>query len=52
MLVCMTYVMQWVLSANVAHSEKLQRHNIFQIFFVIQDCRVRTIIDEEVATIW
>jgi hypothetical protein len=35
----------WVLSANVDHSEKLQRHNLFQIFFVIKDCHVRTIID-------
>jgi hypothetical protein len=26
-------------------SEKLQRHNLFQIFFVVKDCRVRTIID-------
>jgi hypothetical protein len=26
-------------------SEKLQRHNLFQIFFIIKDCRVRTIID-------
>jgi gentisate 1,2-dioxygenase len=42
-----TYVMQWVLCANVDHSEKLQRHNLFQIFFVIKDCRVHTIIDGE-----
>jgi hypothetical protein len=41
-----TYVMQWVLSAHVDQSEKLQRHNMFQIFFVVKDCRVRTIIDE------
>jgi hypothetical protein len=40
-----TNVMQWVLSAHVDLSEKLQRHNLFQIFFVIKDCRVRTIID-------
>jgi hypothetical protein len=26
-------------------SEKLQRHNMFQIFFVIKDCCVHTIID-------
>jgi hypothetical protein len=38
-------VVQWVLSAQVDTSEKLQRHNLFQIFFVIKDCRVRTIID-------
>jgi hypothetical protein len=40
-----TYVVQRVLSAQVDTSEKLQRHNLFQIFFVIKDCRVRTIID-------
>jgi hypothetical protein len=40
-----TYVMSRVLSAHVDHSEKLQRHNIFQIFFIIKDCRVHTIID-------
>jgi hypothetical protein len=37
--------MQRVLSTNVDHSEKLQRYNLFQIFFIIKDCRVRTIID-------
>jgi hypothetical protein len=40
-----TYVVQWVLSANLDHSEKLQRHNLFQIFFIVKDCRVHTIID-------
>jgi hypothetical protein len=40
-----TYVVQWVLSAQVDTSEKLQRHNLFQIFFIVKDCRVRTIID-------
>jgi hypothetical protein len=40
-----TYMVQWVLSAQVDTSEKLQRHNLFQIFFIIKDCRVRTIID-------
>jgi hypothetical protein len=40
-----TYVMQRVLSAHVEQSEKLQRHNLFQIFFVINDCRIRAIID-------
>jgi hypothetical protein len=38
-------VVQWVLSAQVDTSEKLQCHNLFQIFFIIKDCRVRTIID-------
>jgi hypothetical protein len=40
------YVVQRVLSAQVDTSEKLQRHNLFQIFFIIKDYRVRTIIDE------
>jgi hypothetical protein len=40
-----TYVVQRVLSAQVDTSEKLQRHNLFSIFFVIKDCRVCTIID-------
>jgi hypothetical protein len=39
-------VVQRVLSAQVDTSEKLQHHNLFQIFFVVKDCRVRTIIDE------
>jgi hypothetical protein len=39
--------MGWVKnnSAQVDTSEKLQRHNLFQIFCVIKDCRIRTIID-------
>jgi hypothetical protein len=41
-----TYVVQLVLSAQVDTSEKLQRHNLFQIFFIVKDCRVCTIIDE------
>jgi hypothetical protein len=40
-----TYVVQRVLSAQVDTSEKLQWHNLFQIFFVVKDCRARTIID-------
>jgi hypothetical protein len=40
-----TYVVHRVLSAQVDTSEKLQRHNLFQIFFVIKDCRVCIIID-------
>jgi hypothetical protein len=40
-----TYVVQRVLSAQVDNSENLQRHNLFQIFFVVKDYRVRTIID-------
>jgi hypothetical protein len=40
-----TYVVQWGLSAQVDTLEKLQHHNLFQIFFVVKDCCVRTIID-------
>jgi hypothetical protein len=40
-----TYVVQRVLSAQVDTSEKHQRHNLFQIFFIVKDCHVRTIID-------
>jgi hypothetical protein len=40
-----TYVVQRVLSAQVDTSEKLQHHNLFQIFFIMKDCRVCTIID-------
>jgi hypothetical protein len=40
-----TYVVQRVLSAQVDTSKKLQRHNLFQIFFIVKDYRVRTIID-------
>jgi hypothetical protein len=40
-----TYVVHWVLSARVDTSEKLQRRNLFQILFIVKDCRVRTIID-------
>jgi hypothetical protein len=40
-----TYVAKRVWSAQVDTSEKLQHHNLFQIFFVIKYYRVRTIID-------
>jgi hypothetical protein len=40
-----TYVVQRGLSAQVDTSEKLQCHNLFQIFFVIKDYRIRTIIN-------
>jgi hypothetical protein len=33
------------LSAHMDQSEKLQRHNLFQIFFIVKDYRVHTIID-------
>jgi hypothetical protein len=40
-----TYVVQRVLSAQVDTLEKLQCHNLYQIFFVVKDCRICTIID-------
>jgi hypothetical protein len=40
-----TYVVQQVLSAHVDTSEKLQRHNLFQICFIVKDYRAHTIID-------
>jgi hypothetical protein len=40
-----TYVVQWVLSAQVDNSNKLQRHNLFQMFLIINNCRIHTIID-------
>jgi hypothetical protein len=40
-----TYLVQRVLSGQVDTSKKLQRHNLFQIFFIIKDYRVRTIND-------
>jgi hypothetical protein len=40
-----TYVVQRILSAQVDTLEKLERHNLFQIFFIIKDCRVCTIIN-------
>jgi hypothetical protein len=33
------------LNAQVDTSEKLQCYNLFQIFFIVKDCRVHTIID-------
>jgi hypothetical protein len=40
-----TYVVQWVLSAQVDNSGKLQRHNLFQMLLIVKDCCVHTIID-------
>jgi hypothetical protein len=39
-------LVQRVLSTQLDHEpEKLQRHNLFNMFLIIKDCRVRTIID-------
>ncbi|WVZ80957.1 hypothetical protein U9M48_028390 [Paspalum notatum var. saurae] len=46
-----TYVVQRVLSAQVEHEDKLQRHNLFQIYFIVNKCRVRTIIDGKKITL-
>ncbi|WVZ62833.1 hypothetical protein U9M48_012533 [Paspalum notatum var. saurae] len=46
-----TYVVQRVLSAQVEHEDKLQWHNLFQIYFIINKCRVRTIIDGKKITL-
>jgi ribosomal protein L31 len=40
-----TYVVQQVLSAQVDNFDKLQCHNLFQMFLIVKDCHVRTIID-------
>jgi hypothetical protein len=42
----MNIIVQRVLSTQIQPSEKLQRHNLFQIFFVIKNRRARVIIDE------
>ena len=41
----MNVIVQRVLSTQIQPSEKLQRHNLFQIFFVIKNRRARVIID-------
>ena len=38
-------IVQWVLSTQIEQAQELQRHNLFQIYFVVQDRRVRVIID-------
>jgi hypothetical protein len=41
----MNIIVQRVLSTQIQPSEKLQRHNLFQIFFIIKNHRARVIID-------
>jgi hypothetical protein len=41
----MNIIVQRVLSTQIQPSEKLQRHNLFQIFFVIKNHRACVIID-------
>ena len=40
-----TIIVQRVLSTQREQAEKLQRHNLFQMFLIVKDCRVRVIID-------
>jgi hypothetical protein len=40
-----TVIVQRSLSAQVDHAEKIQCHNLFHIFFIINDCHVLPIID-------
>jgi hypothetical protein len=41
----MNIIVQHVLSTQIQPSEKLQHHNLFQIFFIIKNRRARVIID-------
>jgi hypothetical protein len=41
----MNIIVQCVLSTQIQQPERLQRHNLFQIFFVIKNHRARVIID-------
>jgi hypothetical protein len=40
-----TIIVQRVLSAQIKQEERLQRHNLFQMFLIVHDYRVRVIID-------
>jgi hypothetical protein len=40
-----TIIVQPVLSAQIKQEERLQRHNLFQMFLIVHDYRVRVIID-------
>jgi hypothetical protein len=40
-----TIIVQQSLSAQIDDTNKIQRHNLFHIFFVVNDCHVLTIID-------
>jgi hypothetical protein len=40
-----TLIVRRVLSAMVGEDDKRQRHNLFNMFLVVEDCRVHTIID-------
>jgi len=40
-----TLIVQRALSATIGDDDNRQRHNLFNMFLVIKDCRVHTIID-------
>jgi hypothetical protein len=40
-----TLIVHRALSATVGEDDKRQRHNLFNMFLVVKDCRVHTIID-------
>jgi hypothetical protein len=41
----LSILVQQVLSTQVEQVDKLQRHNLFQMFLIVNNCRVRAIID-------
>jgi hypothetical protein len=40
-----TLIVQRALSATVGDDDNRQRHNLFNMFLIVKDCRVHTIID-------
>ena len=40
-----TLIVQQMLSTQMEKGEQLQRHNLFQMFLIVNDFRVRDIID-------
>ena len=38
-----TLIVQRALSATVGQDDKLQRHNLFNMFLVVKDCHVHTV---------
>jgi hypothetical protein len=47
-----TLIVHRALSATMEEDDKRQHHNLFNMFLVIKDCCVHTIIEEVAATIW
>jgi hypothetical protein len=44
-----TIIVQRSLSAKVDHTNKIQHHNLFHIFFIINDCHVLNIINYSIC---